>query len=136
MGNEALYNFTDKDPYELRIDMRIDNGREVFARYPDFRIEDEANKYRIQFGSYSGTAGDAMAYHNNMFFSTFDRDNDVHASSCSVIRHGAWWYNKCDHVRLNTEWAVTEIKLGAWYDGKAWHQVSFSEMKMRRIQLV
>ncbi|GFO16814.1 fibrinogen-related protein 3-2 [Plakobranchus ocellatus] len=136
MGNEALYNLTDKDPYELRIDIRINNGQEVFARYPDFRIESESNKYRLQIGSYTGTAGDAMAYHNKMFFSTFDRDNDETSEFCAVSHHGAWWYKSCTHCELNREWAVTESKDIVWYDGKKWWKVSFTEMKMRRIKLI
>ncbi|GFO16813.1 fibrinogen-related protein 2.2 [Plakobranchus ocellatus] len=136
MGNEALYNLTDKDPYELRIDIRINNGQKVFARYPDFRIESESNKYRLQIGSYTGTAGDAMAYHNKMFFSTFDRDNDEASGSCAVSHHGAWWYKNCIHSELNREWAVTETKSSVWNDGKKSWKVSFTEMKMRRIKLI
>ncbi|GFN87395.1 fibrinogen-related protein 2 [Plakobranchus ocellatus] len=136
MGNEALYNLTDKDPYELRIDIRINNGQEVFARYPDFRVESESNNYRLQIGSYSGTAGDAMTYHNKMYFSTFDRDNDENSGSCAVSHHAAWWYKNCEHAELNREWAVTETKVNTWYDGKTDWKVSFTEMKMRRIKLV
>ncbi|GFO32664.1 ficolin-1 [Plakobranchus ocellatus] len=137
MGNEALYNLTDKDPYELRIDVRMKGGQEVFARYPNFRIEDESNKYRLQIGSYTGTAGDGLKVHNKMFFTTFDRDNDeASGSSCAVIHHGGWWYKNCHHAELNIEWAVTETKTYGWYDGSAHRPVSFSEMKMRRIQLV
>ncbi|GFO38481.1 ficolin-1 [Plakobranchus ocellatus] len=137
MGNEALYNLTDKDPYELRIDIRIKNGQEVFARYPNFRVEDESNKYRLQIGPYSGTAGDGLTYHNKMFFSTFDRENDKHATlNCAIHNPGGWWYNACIHAVLNIEWAVTETKTYGWYDGKSYLPVSFSEMKMRRIQLV
>ncbi|GFO06960.1 fibrinogen-related protein 2.2 [Plakobranchus ocellatus] len=137
MGNEALYNLTDADPYELRIDIRINNGQEVFARYPDFRIESESNKYRLQIGSYSGTAGDAMAYHNKMFFSTFDRDNDeASGSSCAVSHHAAWWYKSCRHAVLNYPWAVTETDCSCWNDGKKSWKMSFTEMKMRRIKLI
>ncbi|GFO06961.1 ficolin-2 [Plakobranchus ocellatus] len=136
MGNEALYNLTDKDPYELRIDLRIDNGREVFARYADFRVEDESNKYRLQIGSYTGTAGDALTFHNKMFFSTFDRDNDESSDSCAHDDHAAWWYKNCEYGDLNKEWAVTRMKDSSWLDGKAWHWVSFTEMKMRRIQVI
>ncbi|GFO29711.1 ficolin-2, partial [Plakobranchus ocellatus] len=85
MGNETLYNISDKDPYELRIDIRINNGQDVFARYSSFRIEDEANKYRLQIGSYSRTAGDYFSYHNNMLFTTFE--NDKHPTLNCAIRH-------------------------------------------------
>ncbi|GFO05822.1 fibrinogen-related protein 3.2 [Plakobranchus ocellatus] len=135
MGNEALYNLTDKDPYELRIDVRVKKGREVFARYSVFRIEDESNKYRLHIGSYSGTNGDGLSLHNKMFFSTFDRDNDENSGSCAVLRHGGWWYKSCNHADLNIEWDITETRTYGWFDGSSYLPVSFSEMKMRRIQV-
>ncbi|GFO06996.1 fibrinogen-related protein 3-2 [Plakobranchus ocellatus] len=124
------------DPYELRIDIRINNGQEVFARYPDFRIESESNKYRLHIGSYTGTAGDAMAYHNKIFFSTFDRDNDEYSGSCAVSHHAGWWYKTCAHAHLNYPWAVTETADPCWNDGKKSWRMSFIEMKMRRIKLI
>ncbi|GFN86637.1 ficolin-1 [Plakobranchus ocellatus] len=139
MGNEALYNLTDKqDPYELRIDIRVNNGQEIYARYPDFRIENESNKYRLQIGAYTGTAGDGMTYHNKGSFSTFDRDNDENSGiNCAISPHAAWWYKSCHHADLNREWAVTETKAKhGWYDGKKHMAVSFSEMKMRRISVI
>ncbi|GFN86635.1 ficolin-1 [Plakobranchus ocellatus] len=137
MGNEALYNLTDKDPYELRIDIRVNNGQELYARYPDFRIDNESNKYRLQIGAYTGTAGDGMTYHNKGSFSTFDRDNDEASGSCAFSTHGAWWYKGCHHADVNREWAVTETKGNhGWYDGKKHMAVSFSEMKMRSIAVI
>ncbi|GFO38461.1 ficolin-2 [Plakobranchus ocellatus] len=137
MGNEALYNLTNKHPYELRIDIRIKDGQEVFARYPNFRIEDESNKYRLQIGSYSGTAGDYFSYQKNMFFTTFDRDNDKHGTvNCAIHHPGGWWYNACLSAALNVEWDVTGTKTYGWRHGTSYIPVSFSEMKMRRIQVI
>ncbi|GFO38477.1 fibrinogen related protein 12.1 [Plakobranchus ocellatus] len=94
-------------------------------------------RYRLQIGSYTGTAGDGLTVHNKMFFSTFDRDNDEYAPENCAIRHpGGWWSKSCHQAELNIEWAVTETKTYGWYDGKSYLPVSFSEMKMRRIQLV
>ena len=44
-------------------------------------------------GGYSGDAGDSMAYHNGMGFSTIDRDNDDFPYSCSdQLKAGGWWF--------------------------------------------
>jgi hypothetical protein len=50
---------------------------------------------------YSGTAGDCLAYHNGMMFSTYDRDHDKWWDNCAKHRHGAWWYNECQFSNLN-----------------------------------
>ncbi|KAK3739879.1 hypothetical protein RRG08_020322 [Elysia crispata] len=66
-----------------------------FAVYSSFRIEDEANKYRLRLGSFSETAGNGrqdLSYHKDQYFSTFDRDKDQHSSNCAILLHGVWWY--------------------------------------------
>ena len=67
----------------------------MYAKYGRFNVGDEQAQYRLEVGSYSGTAGDSLIgghSHNNMAFTTKDRDNDRWSSgNCAVSYTGAWW---------------------------------------------
>lgn len=52
---------TRNDGYKLRVDLEDNNGDKVYAEYSIFRVNGEADKYRLKIGGYSGTAG-------NIFF--------------------------------------------------------------------
>lgn len=135
MGNDALHALTDQHPYEVRLDMRH-KGQEIFAEYSNFRIENEANKYKLELGPLQGTTagtGGAFPYSNGMAFSTFDRDNDNHGTlNCATDQHGAWWYKSCHGSNFNGEWGVQATKGMSWNAGKTWFYLSFTEMKIRR----
>ncbi|KAK3803407.1 hypothetical protein RRG08_052197 [Elysia crispata] len=138
LGNEAIHTLTDAHPYKLRIDVRID-GQELFAEYSSFRIENESDKYRLRLGSYSGTIGESSvgrghSYSNDQRFSTFDRDNDRHASNCAILSHGGSWYNECHNSNLNGIWLDKSTKGVCWYDGKNWVYPDYTEMKLRKLR--
>ena len=46
----------------LRVDMEDFDGNIKYAEYKTFQVADEADKYRILIGGYSGTAGDSLTY--------------------------------------------------------------------------
>ncbi|KAK3782770.1 hypothetical protein RRG08_037767 [Elysia crispata] len=86
LGNEAVHILTYVQPYELRIEIRSD-GKDYFAHYKTFKVESESDKYRLRLGAVSGTLGGGsygLSYSNNMFFTTFDRDNDESSSNCAL----------------------------------------------------
>ncbi|CAL4168042.1 unnamed protein product [Meganyctiphanes norvegica] len=68
------------------------------AKYKDFSIGDEVSGFQLSVGSYSGDAGDALAYSNGMKFTTYDEDNDTDGSNCAIQWSGGFWYHSCYHT--------------------------------------
>ena len=137
LGNDKIHRLTASRPSSLRVELEDWNDDRVYAKYGKFHIGDEQTLYRLEVGSYSGTAGDSIitSCHklNNMAFTIKDRDNDKAGGNCAVEWKGAWWYNKCQNSNLNGKY------LGAKYDAKGvrWSSfkgalsLKFAEMKLR-----
>ena len=136
LGNDKIHRLTAARPRSLRVEVEDWNGVRAYAKYGKFNIGDEHAKYRLDVGSYSGTAGDSLAHHNNMAFSTKDRDNDRWSgTNCAVRFTGAWWYDNCGYCNLNGKY-LGNVK-GNWKGVDWWyfkrHRISlkFTEMKLR-----
>lgn len=79
-----------------------------------------------------------MAFHNGMFFSTFDRDNDRGSPySCALAWLGGWWYNDCHRSNLNGEYGNTggskvtgKGLLTQWRKSGCWFENPDLEKKM------
>ncbi|XP_015767637.1 PREDICTED: uncharacterized protein LOC107346360, partial [Acropora digitifera] len=134
LGNDKIHRLTASRASSLRVELEDWNGVRVYAKYGRFNIGDEQAQYRLEVSSYSGTAGgDSLGYHNNMAFSTKDRDNDIDSRNCAVSYTGSWWYKYCHYSNLNGKY------LGKKYDdrGIRWDDfrgalsLKFIEMKMR-----
>ncbi|KAI8747835.1 BgiBFREP21.3 [Biomphalaria glabrata] len=133
LGNENIFSLTSTGQYDLRIDLEF-NNKKYFAQYENFKVFSETEKYTLKIGNYSGNAEDDLSYHNNMFFTTFDRDNDEHSgTNCAENGSGAWWYRGCHLSNLNGLWGSTSYAKGMnWAQLTEWsNSVSFSEMKIR-----
>ncbi|KAK0065273.1 BpFREP12.2 [Biomphalaria pfeifferi] len=132
LGNENIFKLTSTGQFDLRIDLEY-NSTKYFAQYENFKVLSETEKYKLQIGNYSGNAGDSLSVHNNTFFSTFDRDNDVRSDiNCAERFSGAWWYYGCHNSNLNGKWGSTLDKGMTWYVLTKWYNsVTFSEMKIR-----
>jgi ficolin len=100
MGNKDLSAISNQRLYKLRIDM-ADDKEARYAEYGDFMVDPSYYKYTLHIGEYNGTAGDSLSIHNNMAFSTYDRDNDNYAGSCASEYKGGWWYAACHFANLN-----------------------------------
>jgi ficolin len=104
LGLEAVHQLSSRVSCTLRVDLEdVELRRFGLAMYTTFTVDKESENYRLSVGGYSGDAGDSLASHNGMAFSTFDRDNDVGSLNCAAKYHGAWWYANCYFSNLNGE---------------------------------
>ncbi|KAH8400645.1 hypothetical protein KR222_009544, partial [Zaprionus bogoriensis] len=94
IGLDKLHAITTSQQQELYIHLEDFNGHSNYARYDDFLIGSESEKYAIlRIGKYVGTAGDSLQEHLNAKFSTFDSDNDSNETSNLAAQSlGGWWY--------------------------------------------
>ncbi|KFB41112.1 AGAP012539-PA-like protein [Anopheles sinensis] len=122
LGLEYVHQITKNRPHELLVEMKDFHGNYGYAKYDEFVIGSEYEKYELKkLGTYSGTAGDAMEYHKNQKFSTFDCDNDLAINNCAERWHGAWWYRNCQNSHLNGRYQKTtdDGSTSYWYDFKS-----------------
>ena len=140
LGNDKIHRLTAARPNTLRVELEDWNGNRKYAKYGKFKIGDEQANYRLELGSFSGTAGDSLLTGgsdnlNNMAFSTKDRDNDIYSySNCAVEWTGAWWYRSCHNSNLNGKYLGNnngDHKGIIWYYGFRSISLKFTEMKLR-----
>ena len=123
LGNEKIHQLTEI-PSQLRVEIKIKNDGNKYAKYSNFTVTNEASNYTLFVGFYSGTATDKLTQHNGMAFSTKDRDNDKAGGNCAVIQKGAWWYKGCSYSNLNSNYGGSNYE---WY----WNPLLASEMKLK-----
>ena len=136
LGNDKIHRLTASRSSSLRVELEDWNGFRVYAKYDRFRIGDEPSMYKLEVGSYSGTAGDSLtAKHNNMAFSTKDRDNDKNGGyHCASNNQGAWWYESCYNSNLNGNYLGDKSydwKGVVWYAFRNKLSLKFTEMKIK-----
>ncbi|KAJ7423096.1 tenascin-R-like protein [Willisornis vidua] len=113
LGTENIYQITKQKIYQVRFLIWDASNNKRFADYNLFSLDDESQGYRLRLGAHSGTAEDAMdsdnprKVHNNMKFSTKDRDQDTYRGNCASRYGGGWWYSACYSVRLNVKGSIT-----------------------------
>ena len=134
LGNDRIHRLTAARPSTLRVELEDWNGVRVYAKYGKFNIGDEQAKYRLEVGSYSGTAGDSLiSEHDKKAFSTKDRDNDRWSSNCAVSFTGAWWYSACHRSNLNGKYLgrKSDNRGALWGGFRSTLSLKFTEMKLR-----
>ncbi|KAM8727112.1 tenascin-N isoform 1-T1 [Acanthopagrus schlegelii] len=135
LGLDKIYELTNTPTqYELRFDLGLGSER-VYAVYDDFKIAPVKQKFKLTIGKYSGTAGDAMSYHQGRPWTTIDSDNDIALSNCALAHRGAWWYKNCHLANLNGNWGDERHSMGVNWKPWKGHLTSldFSEMKIRPV---
>ena len=94
MGLEKIHRLT-KTGSQIYFHLENYDGKVDHAHYKVFKVHDTTISYKMNvdaFG-YAGTIKDLLSYHNNMKFSTYDRDNDESSENCAkTLNGGAWWY--------------------------------------------
>ncbi|XP_028315281.1 fibrinogen-like protein 1 [Gouania willdenowi] len=149
LGNDNLHYITAQGNYSLRINLEDFDGNQRYAEYKDFKVADEKDQYRLSFGAYVGTAGDALsgiskvgilewASLQGIKFSTHDQDNDNYRGNCAEEDKGGWWFNKCQSAHLNGLYypsghysASTDDGI-VWYPWRGWwYSLKTSVMKLR-----
>ncbi|XP_044077761.1 fibrinogen like 1B [Siniperca chuatsi] len=132
LGNEHIYSLLSEGRNLVKIDLMDWEGQRNYAFYENFRITDEADKYRLQYELYSGQAGDAltggggMVEHwstclSGMQFSTRDQDNDRYLQgSCAQENKAGWWFNRCHAANLNGKFYRTGKYKGQYDNGVVW----------------
>ena len=124
LGNEALHQLTSNRTFKLRIIMESYHNFTKYAIYDTFSLANEVNGYRLNLGTYSGNAGDSMAFHNNSKFSTGDRDNDANPTIFNHAVHysGPWWYS--DGLVSNLNGLYYNSSENPAHDGIIWSSFS------------
>ena len=139
-GLEKVHAMTAADDTELLVYMESFESESAYAQYSSFSVGDASSGYKMTVSGYSGTAGDAMARHNNMKFSTYDRDQDLRSGNCaeSFGDGSGWWWETCfdanpngpylqDHTDLYGKSIIWSTWKGFYYSLKT------IELKVRRL---
>ncbi|TKS68518.1 Microfibril-associated glycoprotein 4 36 kDa microfibril-associated glycoprotein [Collichthys lucidus] len=106
LGLENIFLLTMRKKNELRVDMEDFEGGKASAQYSSFSVDTESTGYQLHLGSFSGgAADDSLSEHNNMKFTTFDKDQDLWGNNCAQHYLGGFWYNNCHHVNINGMYA-------------------------------
>lgn len=102
LGNRHIHQLTKDKPSQISFEfiMASDHANAT-AIYNGFYIDDEEAQFRMHVkpnAKYNKAIknfiqGNGFYYHNNMKFSTADRDNDQNRSHCASS--SGFWYNSC-----------------------------------------
>ncbi|XP_074656451.1 fibrinogen-like protein 1-like protein [Tubulanus polymorphus] len=124
LGLETLHKLvTNGRAYTLCVELHAKTNHSISKKifYDNLLVEDESNNYRISLNQSALDVSD-LRFKNwgdalfaggentsiyNMYFSTYDRDNDQSPeSNCASDYGGGWWFNNCTSANLNGFWPL------------------------------
>ncbi|XP_028142963.1 microfibril-associated glycoprotein 4-like [Diabrotica virgifera virgifera] len=123
IGLENIYHMTAFDRNELLVELTETNKNISYAQYSTFSVGCEMDGYPLkELTGYSGNAGDGLANHIGMKFSTFDVDQDKSPVHCAQIYEGAWWYGSpCHTSNLNGKFMTVVLPEAYTAHGLNWY---------------
>ena len=134
-GLRVLHCLTGQGGWEMRMDIKLANGTNIFLQYEQFKVASAKDKYKLTVGGFQGITTDPMAIHNGMNFTTKDSDNNVYrtGSNCALAYGpdnpiGGWWYRNCWGNGIAPNYRTDND--GAYINNQ-WHVLSFIEIKIR-----
>ena len=135
-GLRPLHCLTGQGGWEMRMDIKLANGTNIFLQYEQFKVASAKDKYKLTVGGFQGTTTDPMANHNGMYFTTKDSDNDQRGSNCALLLGptkptGGWWYNSCWHINPNNYYSKTSYVILFLNDIWDYTPPRFTEIKIR-----
>ena len=102
---KEIANLTSTDLWELQVDLEDYAGKQYFARYHNFMVNNEKQgPYSLKLSGYdaaNSTLIDSLSHASGAPFSTSDNDNDKWSRNCAAEFKGAWWYTACHSSNLN-----------------------------------
>ncbi|XP_050093328.1 ficolin-1-like [Anopheles aquasalis] len=137
LGLEKIHQLTTSRKHELIVELKEFNGTYRYARYGEFGIGSDSEKYVLKkIDNYSGTAGDGMSYTKFSKFSTKDRNNNWFYLDCTKEHESAWWYYDCTQANLNGRYmnAEDEKSMFFWRFNFDYQGVSYSRMMIREVE--
>ncbi|KAH9490837.1 Techylectin-5A [Bulinus truncatus] len=134
LGLDYVYRLTNTpgERYQLRIGMKV-GTISYEAIYDDFKVDSEANRYKLSIGSFRGNISNDFASHNGAMFATPDNDNDL---QCGCFYNVGWWFHKCFDVNLNGKTGnSTDESMGAVWESLTSQKgaIESAEMSFRKV---
>ncbi|KAM3859103.1 fibrinogen-like 2a [Diretmus argenteus] len=131
LGNDHIHLLTKAKDTILRIELEDFEGVREYAKFDQFYVANEFLRYRLSISGYSGTAGNAITFnkhfnHDQKFFTTPDRDNDMYPSgNCGAYYSSGWWFDACMSANLNGKYyhkRYKGVRNGIFWG--TWHNMS------------
>ncbi|XP_019949948.1 microfibril-associated glycoprotein 4-like isoform X2 [Paralichthys olivaceus] len=127
LGLENIHLLTLRKSYEMRIDMEDFEGAKAYVHYSSFMVGPEQEGYTLTCSGFKdGGAGNSLSEHSGQKFSTFDKDQDTHASNCAKTYLGGWWYGECHSVNANGLYLWGSSAYGIGINWVSWKGYEYS----------